>query len=159
MTQLRIIAGVWGLSPAQDGGNGARNGARREITQQNHPKKKKKLLSKLSFLSLGRINGMKPLSTSGSHFQIQDGLRAHSPKKPSVPTGSHPNSVCAALGKGMVGKDLESQQLPQNPAPASPLGGHGDGAVPHPLSPGGNSSIFHRIKWICCPVNAPKGEK
>lgn len=74
MTQLRVVAGVWGLSPAQLGGNGAR----REIIQQSHPKKM--LLSKLSFLSLGRANGTKPLSTSGSHFQIQAGLRSHCPQ-------------------------------------------------------------------------------
>lgn len=75
---------------------------------------------------------------------------------PSKTLSSHLNSVCAALGKGNGG---QGRGLPQNPAPSSPQAGHGDGAAPHPLPPGGNSSIFGINQTDLLPSKSAKGEK
>lgn len=96
MTQLRIIAGVWGPSPAQDiatpwckeGDNPAESFQKNALIKALFPP-----LSKLSFLSSGRVNGMKPFSSSGSHFQIQDGLRAQSPQK-TLSSHWQPSQFC-----------------------------------------------------------------
>lgn len=165
MTELRVIAGVWGLSHAQVRGNGPRNRARREMIQQTPQK-----CSYQSPLSSPWAD-----SLTQRHFPAVDPIpesrkdpgRVSFPPECSVPISSHPNSLCAALGKGNRGKDLGSQHLPQSPGPgvsASPTEYRNmDGAAPLPLPPGGNSRVFGKIKGICCPwkrnseINCPAG--
>lgn len=68
--------------------------------------------------------------------------------KHSVPIGSHPDPVCAALGNGNGGQGLGVSTTPTESSTILSPGGTRGWSCSSPSASGGNSRIFGKIRFV-----------